>query len=103
MEQRGHSRHRSVSSFRPVDPRSGGSMAGGASAVESGTPKKADDARAAGDTDVPIYDLGGNVAEWATDKEGGRVMGLSAVSVRNPATPYGPPRPAYVGFRVRVE
>jgi dipeptidyl aminopeptidase/acylaminoacyl peptidase len=92
-----------VGSFRPVDPRSGGSMAGGASAVESGTPKKADDARAAGDTDVPIYDLGGNVAEWATDKEGGRVMGLSAVSVRNPATPYGPPRPAYVGFRVRVE
>ena len=46
-------------------------MTGGAPAVESGTPKEADDARAAGDADGSIYDLGGNVAEWATDKKGG--------------------------------
>jgi dipeptidyl aminopeptidase/acylaminoacyl peptidase len=50
-----------------------------------------------------VYDLGGNVAEWVTDKDGGKVMGLSAVSPRDPATPYEPPRPAYVGFRVVVE
>jgi len=50
-----------------------------------------------------VYDLGGNVAEWASEKEGGKVMGLSAVSPRGPSTPYAPPRPAYVGFRVVVE
>jgi dipeptidyl aminopeptidase/acylaminoacyl peptidase len=51
-------------------------------------------------TAVNVYDLGGNVAEWAIAKEGGRAMGLSAVSPRDPAEPYAPPRADYIGFRV---
>jgi hypothetical protein len=75
-----------VGSFRPV---------GGAA--------KAASVRTADGASQAVYDLGGNVAEWASEKEGGKVMGLSAVSPRDPSTPYAPPRPAYVGFRVVVE
>ena len=50
-----------------------------------------------------VYDLGGNVAEWASEKGGGKVLGLSAVSPRDPSIPYAPPRPAYVGLRVIAE
>jgi dipeptidyl aminopeptidase/acylaminoacyl peptidase len=52
---------------------------------------------------VKVYDLGGNVAEWASAKQGGKAMGLSAVSPRDPATPYTPPRADYIGFRVVEE
>jgi hypothetical protein len=61
---------------------------------------------AGGDTASPkatVYDLGGNVAEWVTDKDGGKVMGLSAVSPRDKALPYAPPPSTYVGFRVVEE
>jgi hypothetical protein len=54
--------------------------------------------RSVGDTGV--YDLGGNVAEWATNGDKGKVMGLSAVSSRDKRVPYVEPRPVYVGFRV---
>lgn len=52
---------------------------------------------------VTVYDLGGNAAEWASSKEGGRIMGLSAVSPADPSTPYTPPPAKYVGFRVVAE
>lgn len=48
-----------------------------------------------------IYDLGGNVAEWAVQSDGtGTVMGLSAVSPRDERVPYAWPPARYVGFRV---
>jgi len=37
---------------------------------------------------VRIYDIGGNVAEWAAGPDGGKVMGLSAVSSRDLRTTY---------------
>jgi dipeptidyl aminopeptidase/acylaminoacyl peptidase len=53
-----------------------------------------------GDEDL-VFDLGGNVAEWAVSKDGkGEVLGGSA---DRPADPKGcdlPSDPAYVGFRV---
>ena len=54
--------------------------------------------------DEGIYDLGGNVAEWATDSEGmGEILGLSAVSSRDDRSVYSPPPLRYVGFRVLEE
>ncbi|UCG50556.1 MAG: prolyl oligopeptidase family serine peptidase [Candidatus Latescibacterota bacterium] len=54
--------------------------------------------------DHAVYDLGGNAAEWAVDGSGeGTVMGLSAVSSRDPRVPYTPPTSAYVGFRIVEE
>ena len=50
--------------------------------------------------DPGVYDLGGNVAEWATNGDGGKVMGLSAVSSRDKRAPYVEPRTVYIGFRV---
>ncbi|MGD8415032.1 MAG: prolyl oligopeptidase family serine peptidase, partial [Candidatus Latescibacterota bacterium] len=48
-----------------------------------------------------VYDLGGNVAEWVTGKNGrGNIKGLSAVSPRNEWTGYSRPPLSYVGFRV---
>jgi dipeptidyl aminopeptidase/acylaminoacyl peptidase len=52
---------------------------------------------------VKVYDLGGNVSEWASAKEGGKAMGLSAVSPCDPSTPYAPPRAEYIGLRVVEE
>lgn len=54
----------------------------------------------AGTGDEPLYDLGGNVAEWVTAKDGsGKALGGSA---DQPADAKGDwkARPAYVGFRV---
>jgi dipeptidyl aminopeptidase/acylaminoacyl peptidase len=50
-----------------------------------------------------IYDLEGNVAEWTSESGVGRVMGLSAVTPKDPSIPYTAPRAAYVGFRVIAE
>lgn len=55
-----------------------------------------------GDKTVRIYDLGGNVAEWARkegDEEGGRAVGGSADRVAGSHTE---PEPAYIGLRVLV-
>jgi dipeptidyl aminopeptidase/acylaminoacyl peptidase len=67
-----------------------------------GGPPKTGDAPATGGSGL-AYDLGGNVAEWASAPDGGKAMGLSAVSPRDPATPYEPPRAEYIGFRVVEE
>jgi formylglycine-generating enzyme required for sulfatase activity len=92
-----------VGSFRPAGISSTETVEGTAHDSSSAAPEGTGGTRAATGADVPVYDLAGNVAEWATDKNGGRVMGLSAVSVRDPSTPYETPRFAYVGFRVRAE
>ena len=48
----------------------------------------------------PIYDLGGNVAEWVLTREGkGKVMGGSADCPADPKANCTP-APEYVGFRV---
>lgn len=53
-------------------------------------------------TDPLLYDLDGNVAEWAVGKDGNlQPSGTSAVTVRDPRTnkPSVPP-PAFIGLRV---
>lgn len=53
-----------------------------------------------GKGDDPVYDLGGNVAEWVTTKDGqGKVLGGSADRPVDPKA-QGQPRPEYIGFRV---
>jgi len=48
-----------------------------------------------------VYDLGGNVAEWVTGKEGqGMILGPSAVSPRRNLDGYSRPPLKYVGFRI---
>jgi hypothetical protein len=77
-----------VGSFRPVFGMAPGDSGPGGSSDSRG---------------AAVYDLGGNVSEWVTDKDGGKVMGLSVVSPRDKALPYAPPLPKYVGFRVVEE
>jgi len=52
------------------------------------------------DDEEPIYDLGGNVAEWVLTRDGkGKVIGGSAdcpADARSNCTP----APEYIGFRV---
>ncbi len=74
-----------VGSFRP------------ALSDQSDVADEGDNARAA------IYDLEGNIAEWTSDGGVGKVMGLSAVTPKDPSIPYTAPRAAYVGFRVIAE
>jgi dienelactone hydrolase len=53
-----------------------------------------------GDGDDPIFDLGGNAAEWVVTKDGsGNALGGSADRPADPKSP-APPRPDYTGFRV---
>jgi dipeptidyl aminopeptidase/acylaminoacyl peptidase len=53
-----------------------------------------------GSGDDPIYDLGGNVAEWTTAKDGsGKPLGGSADRPSDPKSQVSP-RPDYIGFRV---
>ena len=48
-----------------------------------------------------VFDLGGNVAEWAVAKDGkGQVLGASADRPADPKAREAAPAPAYVGFRV---
>ena len=48
-----------------------------------------------------VFDLGGNVAEWAVDKEGkGKVLGGSADQPADPKTSGSGAAPAYIGYRV---
>ncbi len=48
-----------------------------------------------------VYDLGGNVAEWVTGKEGqGMILGPSAVSPRRNLAGYSRPPLNYIGFRI---
>ena len=48
-----------------------------------------------------VYDLGGNVAEWVTGKDGhGMILGPSAVSPRKNLEGYSRPPLNYVGFRI---
>ena len=52
------------------------------------------------DDEEPIYDLGGNVAEWVLTRDGqGKVLGGSADCPADPKSSCTP-APAYVGFRV---
>ncbi len=53
--------------------------------------------------DAGIYDLGGNVAEWAVNGDKGEAMGLTAVSSRDKRSAHAEPRKAYIGFRVCIE
>ncbi len=51
-----------------------------------------------------VYDLGGNVAEWCVSENGeGKIMGISAVTPKDPKSVYYPPAAKYVGFRVILE
>ncbi|HFB99036.1 MAG TPA: peptidase S9, partial [Bryobacterales bacterium] len=51
----------------------------------------------------PIYDLGGNVAEWVTTEDGsGKALGGSADRPADPKA-LGQPDAAYIGFRVVEE
>jgi dipeptidyl aminopeptidase/acylaminoacyl peptidase len=53
-----------------------------------------------GKGDDPVYDLGGNVAEWVVTKDGkGKAMGGSADRPVDPKAQVEP-RPEYIGFRV---
>ncbi|MCK4775173.1 MAG: hypothetical protein KAT30_10325, partial [Candidatus Krumholzibacteria bacterium] len=58
--------------------------------------------RPAGPTNgARVYDLGGNVSEWVTGKNGeGIIKGLSAVSLHDKRAEYSRPPLVYVGFRV---
>ncbi len=48
-----------------------------------------------------VFDLGGNVAEWAITSDGsGKTLGGSADRPADPKARYGPADPAYTGFRV---
>ena len=52
----------------------------------------------------PVYDLGGNVAEWCVDENGqGVILGHSALTPSDSKTLYQPPHLKYVGFRVLLE
>ncbi len=51
------------------------------------------------DEKIAIFDLGGNVAEWADDDGKGKVLGGSA-DVPTGERGQRPPAPAYVGLRV---
>src|SRR5438552_14302451 len=52
------------------------------------------------DDEEPIYDLGGNVAEWVLTRDGkGKVIGGSADCPADPKANCSP-APAYIGFRV---
>ena len=54
----------------------------------------------AGPAHDPIFDLDGNVAEWATVEDGeGKAIGASA----DRSSVNEPPEPAYIGFRVIVD
>jgi formylglycine-generating enzyme required for sulfatase activity len=52
------------------------------------------------DDEEPIYDLGGNVAEWVLTRDGrGKVIGVSADCPADPKFSCSP-APEYIGFRV---
>jgi dipeptidyl aminopeptidase/acylaminoacyl peptidase len=56
---------------------------------------------AGGEDEELVFDLGGNVAEWAVAKDGsGKKMGGSADRPADPKSPSGPAAPGYTGFRV---
>jgi dipeptidyl aminopeptidase/acylaminoacyl peptidase len=55
-----------------------------------------------GDGDDPIFDLGGNVAEWVVTAGGGKALGGSADRPAD-AKSATPPRAEYMGFRVVAE
>ncbi|MFB3920994.1 MAG: prolyl oligopeptidase family serine peptidase [Terriglobia bacterium] len=51
--------------------------------------------------DEPVFDLGGNIAEWAVDKDGqGKPLGGSADRPADPKAGETAPSAAYIGFRV---
>jgi dipeptidyl aminopeptidase/acylaminoacyl peptidase len=53
------------------------------------------------DTEQPVFDLGGNVAEWViAEGGGGRVLGGSADAPADARAQERKPSPAYIGFRV---
>jgi len=52
------------------------------------------------DDEEPVYDLGGNVAEWVLTRDGkGKVIGGSADCPADPKSNCMP-APEYIGFRV---
>ena len=54
--------------------------------------------------ELGLWDLAGNVAEWAVTEDGkGKVLGFSAVSPTDKRCEYTPPTLGYVGFRVIAE
>jgi len=56
------------------------------------------------DQSTSLWDLAGNVAEWAITEDGkGKVLGFSALSPTDKRCEYTPPPPGYVGFRVIEE
>jgi formylglycine-generating enzyme required for sulfatase activity len=51
--------------------------------------------------EIPLYDIGGNAAEWCVDENGnGVVMGCSAITPSDSKGEYKTERPEYIGFRV---
>ena len=51
--------------------------------------------------EIPVYDIGGNAAEWCVDENGnGVVMGCSAITPSDSKGEYKTERPEYIGFRV---
>jgi dipeptidyl aminopeptidase/acylaminoacyl peptidase len=57
----------------------------------------------ASDPDGPVFDLGGNVAEWSVTADGtGKVMGGSADSASDQKISAREPAPEYIGFRVMM-
>jgi formylglycine-generating enzyme required for sulfatase activity len=54
-----------------------------------------------GDDEEPVFDLGGNVAEWVIAADGsGKTLGGSADRPGDSRAPYAPADAAYTGFRV---
>ncbi len=53
-----------------------------------------------GEGDDPVYDLGGNAAEWVTTEDGKGSRWVAAPTVAADSKTATAPRPDYVGFRV---
>jgi hypothetical protein len=87
-----------------VNPDDAARLAAKIKELGAGAPllKEAGSFAGAGRDDEPrVFDLGGNVAEWAVSKDGrGLLVGGSADRPSDPRASRGEAEPAYRGFRV---